>query len=206
MKRIYIHPIPVRVWHWIHAAAIALLVITGFQLRFSDSIHVIDLSTAVTVHNWLGLIVLFDYLLWFIFYVFSGKIKLYFPSMEELKKGIIQQAIFYGYGIFKGASPPYAVSEENKFNPLQKIAYLGIIFIFVPIQILTGVLLWNIEGFKNIVDFLGGVKVIDAIHVLLFFFFAAFLIAHIYLGTLGHTPLAHYKAMITGYEEEPEEH
>jgi thiosulfate reductase cytochrome b subunit len=28
-----------------------------------------------------------------------------------------------------------------------------------------------------------------------------FLIAHVYLTTTGHTPLAHIKAMITGYEE-----
>ena len=30
---------------------------------------------------------------------------------------------------------------------------------------------------------------------------AAFLIAHVYLTTAGHTPMAHIKAMITGWEE-----
>jgi len=34
--------------------------------------------------------------------------------------------------------------------------------------------------------------------------FAAFLFVHIYLTTLGRTPLEHIKAMFTGYEEEPE--
>jgi thiosulfate reductase cytochrome b subunit len=29
----------------------------------------------------------------------------------------------------------------------------------------------------------------------------AFLIIHVYLATAGHTPLAHIKAMITGWEE-----
>ena len=29
----------------------------------------------------------------------------------------------------------------------------------------------------------------------------AFFIAHVYLATAGHTPLAHIKAMITGWEE-----
>jgi thiosulfate reductase cytochrome b subunit len=28
-----------------------------------------------------------------------------------------------------------------------------------------------------------------------------FVIAHVYLGTAGHTPTAHFKAMVTGYEE-----
>jgi hypothetical protein len=37
--------------------------------------------------------------------------------------------------------------------------------------------------------------------VLIFIFFAFYLPAHIYLGTLGRTPVTHYKAMVTGYEE-----
>jgi len=37
--------------------------------------------------------------------------------------------------------------------------------------------------------------------VLLFFFFTAFIFVHAYLATRGHTPMAHFKAMFTGYEE-----
>jgi thiosulfate reductase cytochrome b subunit len=33
------------------------------------------------------------------------------------------------------------------------------------------------------------------------FMMLLFLIAHVYLTTTGHTPLAHIKAMITGWEE-----
>jgi hypothetical protein len=32
----------------------------------------------------------------------------------------------------------------------------------------------------------------------------AFLIGHFYLSTTGHTPLAHIKAMITGWEDQDE--
>jgi thiosulfate reductase cytochrome b subunit len=37
--------------------------------------------------------------------------------------------------------------------------------------------------------------------VLLFIVFSGFIIVHVYLASLGHTPSAHFKAMITGYEE-----
>jgi thiosulfate reductase cytochrome b subunit len=40
---------------------------------------------------------------------------------------------------------------------------------------------------------------------MLFFFFTAFIFVHAYLATLGHTPLAHFKAMFTGFEEMHEE-
>ncbi len=44
-------------------------------------------------------------------------------------------------------------------------------------------------------------RVIDTVHVLIFIFFVFFVIIHVYLGTLGHTRTAHFKAMLTGYEE-----
>jgi hypothetical protein len=35
--------------------------------------------------------------------------------------------------------------------------------------------------------------------------FSGFIIVHVYLASLGHTPTAHFKAMITGYEEVEDE-
>ena len=73
--------------------------------------------------------------------------------------------------------------------------------IVVPIQLLTGILLWNIEGFEKWINMLGGVRVVDTIHVLVFIFFVSFIFIHAYMGALGHTPSAHFKEMITGYED-----
>ncbi len=205
MKRIYLHPLPVRIWHWIHAACITLLVITGVFIRYSEHLGV-SLKTSVKLHNIIGIIVALDFILWFVYYVFTGKIKIYFPTKEEILKQAFRQIKFYSYGIFKGEPNPFHPTPENKFNPLQKTAYLSIMLLLLPLQILTGFLLLYPDEFQEIIDFFGGIRVIDTVHVLLFFFFASFIIAHFYLATLGHTPLAHFNAMITGWEEEPEEH
>jgi thiosulfate reductase cytochrome b subunit len=66
--------------------------------------------------------------------------------------------------------------------------------------------LWDVQRFAGVVLPMGGVRVADTVHMLLFIFFAAFVPVHAYLATLGHTPLAHFKAMFTGYEDEPETH
>jgi len=71
-------------------------------------------------------------------------------------------------------------------------------------QFISGLLLWDVQRFSGTVEALGGVRTVDTIHVLFFIFFSAFLPVHIYLATLGHTPMAHIKAMFTGYEEELE--
>ncbi|MEK7196199.1 MAG: cytochrome b/b6 domain-containing protein, partial [Nitrospirota bacterium] len=36
MKKIYLHPLPVRVWHWINALSFLLLIVTGLQIRYRD--------------------------------------------------------------------------------------------------------------------------------------------------------------------------
>lgn len=201
-SRMYIHPAPVRIWHWVNAAGIVILLLTGLQIRYPEQVNLLSLQKAISLHNYTGFVVLADYLLWLAYYFSTGKIKTYLPDLRTLHTHAIKQIRFYGYGIFKGEPNPFTISPENKFNPLQQTAYLQLMFIFLPAQIISGVFLWQVKIFGDYISLLGGIKIVDTIHVLLFFVFASFLMVHCYLATLGHTPLAHYKAMFTGYEEQ----
>ncbi len=200
-KLIYIHPAPVRIWHWVHAAGIVALVLTGFQIRFAEVLGIMPLSSAITLHNFVGFCVIADYFIWLGYYLITGNIKIYFPDLRTFLPMAIRQAKFYGFGIFKGDPNPHEMTPENKFNAMQQKAYVMLMFVALPAQMMSGVFLWRVKGYADYVHLLGGIKIIDTVHVLLFFFFASFLVAHAYLATLGHTPLAHFKAMITGYEE-----
>jgi len=71
----------------------------------------------------------------------------------------------------------------------------------VPVQFYTGLLLWDLNRFAGTVDFLGGVRVVDTIHVALFIVFTGFICVHVYLATLGKNASEHIKGMLTGYEE-----
>jgi len=81
------------------------------------------------------------------------------------------------------------------------MSYQIIMLLLVPIQFITGILLWDVQRYSATVEFFGGVRVVDTVHVLIFIVFAAFIFIHPYLATLGRTPTAHIKAMFTGYEE-----
>ena len=76
----------------------------------------------------------------------------------------------------------------------------------IPVQIITGLFLWDPNLFGPVVNLIGGIQIADTIHILLWIFFSAFIIVHFYLATLGHTDLGHIIAMFSGYEEEHEEH
>ncbi|GAJ03515.1 unnamed protein product, partial [marine sediment metagenome] len=64
-EKMYLHPITERIWHWIHAILIILLIISGIQIHWPDTINIFgNYSTAVTVHEWSGIFVICDFLLW----------------------------------------------------------------------------------------------------------------------------------------------
>ena len=207
MQRIYVHPLPVRIWHWINALGFVALILTGVQIRYVDLFDVMSFKNAVQLHNWIGFVLIGNFFVWFFFYLFSDKIKVYHPELSPLKhfRGSLRQLQYYGYGIFRGDPNPHHVSAYDKFNPLQSMAYQIIMLLLVPLQFVSGVLLWDLKHFSGAVEFFGGVRVVDTVHVLLFIFFTGFVLVHPYLASLAHTPLAHFTAMITGYEEVEEE-
>ena len=207
MKMIYIHPLPVRIWHWVNAFGFLFMIVTGLQLRYPEIFSLMSFRGAVEFHNTAGFILIANYFLWLGFYLFSDRIKIYHPELNPRKHfdDSIRQVLFYGRGIFIGEPNPHHGGPYNKFNPMQKMAYQVIMMIVVPIQFATGLLLWDLSRFGGVVALLGGVRVVDTVHVLCFIFFSSFIISHFYLATLGHTPTAHFKAMFTGYEEMEEE-
>jgi thiosulfate reductase cytochrome b subunit len=207
MPKIYVHPLPVRIWHWVNALGFLLLILTGVQIRYVDVVGLMSFRAAVSLHNWIGLVLIGNFFIWLLFYLLTDKIKVYHPELSPVKhfRASFRQMYYYGYGIFKGEPNPHHLSAYHKFNALQSMAYQIIMLWLVPLQFVTGLLLWDLQRFGGIVDFFGGVRVVATVHVLLFIFFTAFILVHPYLASLGHSPLAHFKAMVTGYEEVEEE-
>ena len=207
MKKTYVHPLPVRIWHWINALGFILLIVTGLQIRYTDILSLMSFESAVRLHNWLGFALMANYLIWLLFYLLTDKVSVYHPELDPKKyfRDMLKQIRYYSYGIFRGHPNPHRVRPYAKFNPLQKVMYQIVMLIIVPIQFGTGLLLWDVDRFYSWVEALGGVRVVSTVHVLVFIFFASFILIHVYLGSLGHTASAHFKAMVTGYEEEMEE-
>ena len=203
MQKIYVHPLPVRIWHWINAFGFVAMILTGIQIRYVGLINLMSFKSAVVLHNWIGFVLIGNFFVWFFFYLFSDKIKVYHPELSPMKhfRDSFRQLKYYGYGIFRGDPNPHHVSVYRKFNAMQSMAYQVIMLLLVPVQFFTGVLLWDVMRFSGIVELFGGVRVVDTVHVLIFIFFTGYILIHPYLASLGRTPMAHFKAMFSGYEE-----
>ncbi len=120
--------------------------------------------------------------------------------------GSFRQVYYYAFGIFRGDPNPF---HADHLPQVQSAAEHDLPdhhdAAVCPLQIYTGILLWDVKRFSAQVDFFGGVRVIDTVHVLIFIVFVFYILVHVYLGTLGHTRTAHFKAMMTGYEDVEDE-
>jgi thiosulfate reductase cytochrome b subunit len=85
---------------------------------------------------------------------------------------------------------------------MQKLAYFSMMVIVTPIIVITGILFSDILYFHDYIEAIGGLRMLDAIHVVAAYLFLLYLLVHLYMATMGHSIFAHFRAMITGYEEE----
>jgi thiosulfate reductase cytochrome b subunit len=203
-KMVYLQPIPVRIWHWLNALGIVTLCISGAQIRFPEYITVLgSYRSAILLHNTAGIVVALSFSIWFIYYklVANSLDDIYIPKGSDLTTGLFRQAVFYFFAYFFGVPNPHHATPENKFNPLQKSAYLAVMFVMMPFVSLTGILLMNMGPMRELVLLTGGLRILDTTHFLLACSLVAFLFTHVYLATLGKTPLAYFKPMWTGWEK-----
>jgi len=205
MKRIHLHPLPLRIWHWANALMVLLLLITGIKLRMPGVAALPVNHPALLVHRYTGWAMAISSLFWFVYSLMSGNLSRHYMIRRGDLKGTFRQMKFYLFSIFKGEENPFRASPDEKFNPLQKLAYGTIMCFLTPIIVVTGFLFSDILFFRKYVLLLNAMKALDAIHVIVAYLFTLYLIVHIYMATLGRKASSHIKAMVVGYEEEPDE-
>lgn len=205
MKQVYFYKLYERLWHWIQALAILGLLSTGLTIHF-PSLCQLGFVHAVTIHNLLGFILVGNAFLALFYHLTTGQIRQYLPQPRDFTTQAVQQATYYLRGIFRNEPHPFQRSPLARLNPLQQITYLAILNLLLPLQVLTGLALWGAQRWPGVIDALGGLPILAALHTLIAWLFAAFLIGHIYLTTTGPTPLSNLRAMIVGWDRIEENH
>jgi thiosulfate reductase cytochrome b subunit len=201
--KLYLYPVWLRIWHGINALSIILLIITGISMQYSNLDYaLVEFDTAVFVHNLFGVITAFNYLVFLVANIFTGNGKAYRIQIKGLISRLMVQSDYYLRGYFKGENKPFPISKENKFNPLQRIAYLSAMYLFVPGVIITGIALLYPEIIIENVLKTSGIKLTAIFHASLGFLISVFLIIHLYVASVGKNPLRNYKSIISGYHED----
>ena len=194
-ERIYIFKRFERFWHWSQAALILFMLLTGFEVH--GLYTVFGFKTAVEYHTVAAWTLVGLWIFAIFWHLTTGEWKQYIPTVEKVDA----MMKYYLTGIFTDAPHPVKTTRLKKHNPLQRLAYLFVLLMISPLIWITG---WFYLFYSSWAEW--GVswlnlEYVSFFHVLAAYMMLMFVIAHIYLGTAGHTPTAHFKAMISGYEE-----
>lgn len=198
-EKIYFYPLWLRIWHGFNALGIIILIITGLSMQSSDETMAIGFNRSVGLHNIAGVIVTLSYLCFFIGNIATGNGRFYLLKLKGFFKRLIKQSIYYTWGMFHAMDYPFPLSEKRKFNPLQQTIYVVVMYLVVPTVIITGIALLFPEIIIKDLYGLSGVFVTAIIHSAMGFFISIFLIIHLYVASIGKSPLENFKSMISGW-------
>jgi len=201
--RIYLLPVWLRVWHWTNATLMIVLAVTGASLHFAGSGPLlVPFSLAAKIHDVAGVGLLVAYGFFVLANIVSGNWWQYVPKPPGVLARCWRQAVFYGWGIFKGEPHPYPPTVEANFNALQAVVYWVIMYLVVPTVVFTGLLFLFPDLAPAKIFGLDGLLPIAMVHYLAGVVVILFMLAHIYLGTTGVRVTSLFKMMITGWHEE----
>jgi thiosulfate reductase cytochrome b subunit len=190
-----IHPVWVRVTHWLNAVAILIMIGSGWQIYDASPLFDFVFPHSITLGNWLG-----GGLLW------------HFAAMWLLMaNGLVYLTLGFATGRFRRKLVPIyprdvlhdllaalrgklAHDDLSVYNAVQKLLYAGVIATGVVI-VLSGLSIWKPVQFHYLTSFFGGYDTARYVHFAAMSAIVAFLVVHVALAVLVPKSL---RAMVIG--------
>ena len=190
-----IHPVWVRVTHWINALAMLMMIGSGWQIYNASPLFGFTFPTQIALGNWL-----------------AGALLWHFAAMWLL---VINGVVYVALGILTGRfrrklfpiSPRevwrdflaalrgrLAHDDLTVYNAVQRLLYVGILLTGVVI-VLSGLSIWKPVQFQALTAFFGGYNTARYVHFAAMTAIVAFLVVHVTLAILVPKSL---RAMIIG--------
>lgn len=204
-KKLYLYPLWLRIWHHVNALLMIVLITTGLSMQYSDPAYpLIRFDYAVSYHNIAGVGLTLSYIIFLVGVLFTSIGRYYVVKTEGLLTSFARQLKYYLFGIFRGETSPFKVTEKQKFNPIQLITYNLIMHAIIPVTFITGWALIYPETIVLNVFGYSGIMLTSLVHSIAGFFISIFLIIHLYVITIGPSTITNLKSILYGYHEEHE--
>jgi thiosulfate reductase cytochrome b subunit len=193
--RTLIHPLWVRVTHWVNAVAMAVMIGSGWEIYNASPLFPFAFPPAITLGGWL-----------------AGALLWHFAAMWVLAvNGLAYVALGIATGRFQRMLVPIRPSEVladakaalarklsyedlSIYNAVQKLLYLGVILVGV-VLVLSGLAIWKPVQLQELAAVFGGYTAARYVHFFAMAATVAFLVIHVIMSFLVPKSL---RAMIIG--------
>ncbi|MDP9919549.1 thiosulfate reductase cytochrome b subunit [Variovorax boronicumulans] len=179
-----IHPLWMRVTHWLNALAVLVLVTSGWRIYNAAPFFAFRFPASITLGGWLGGALQWHFAaMWLL--VFNGLVYL----VLNLASGRFARKFFplTPAGLWRDARAALggrlSHADPRHYNHVQKLAYLFVIVDLVAI-VLSGLVLWKSVQFPLLRELLGGYEAARRIHFVAMAALVAFVAVHLVMVAL----------------------
>ena len=179
-----IHPVWLRVMHWLNALAVVVLMMSGWQIYNATAFLGFAIPKGITLGGWLGGAIQWHFaamwvlgingLLYLALNLATGRLlRKFFPLSPKTLIADVRAAL-------KGK---LAHADPQHYNMVQRLAYLFVMLDSV-LLVLSGLVLWKSVQFPLLRELLGGYEGSRLVHFFAMAALAAFVAVHLVMVAL----------------------
>ncbi|QIB08670.1 cytochrome b/b6 domain-containing protein [Pseudomonas fluorescens] len=194
MRQKKLHPWPVRLTHWLNAACMACMFMSGWAIYNASPLFGFRFPAAVTVGGWLGGALAWHFAFMWLLLINGSIYLLYGFASRHFKRELLPIGLAALKHDLTDALRLRLVHEKGVYNAVQRLMYWMVLAAGVLV-VISGVAIWKPIQLQELVALLGGYDVARYVHFGAMAMIAAFVVIHLSLVILVPKTLL---PMITG--------
>ncbi|THF29694.1 cytochrome b/b6 domain-containing protein [Pseudomonas atacamensis] len=200
MRQKKLHPWPVRLTHWLNAACMVCMFMSGWAIYNASPLFGFRFAAALTVGGWLGGALAWHFAFMWLLLINGAIYVLYGLASRHFKRELLPIGIAALKHDLTDALRFRLVHEKGVYNAVQRLMYWIVLAAGVLI-VISGVAIWKPVQLQELVALLGGYDVARYVHFAAMAMIAAFVVIHLVLVILVPKTLL---PMITGGVRTPD--
>jgi thiosulfate reductase cytochrome b subunit len=195
-KERLLHPLPLRVMHWINAIAIFIMIGSGWRIYNDDVLFAwLHFPDFLVIGKWAQYGLQWHFFGMWIFVINGLAYLTYGIATGRFQRKLFPISLRETLATV-GEALRFRLSHDDlkHYNAVQKILYLGIILVGI-VTVLSGLSLWKPVQFSELAGLFGSFQTIRLVHFLCMAAIVGFLLVHVTLALLVPQSLV---AMVTG--------
>ena len=200
MRQKKLHPWPVRLTHWLNAACMVCMFMSGWAIYNASPLFSFRFPVSLTVGGWLGGALAWHFAFMWLLLINGAIYVLYGFVSRHFKRELLPIGIAALKHDLTDALRFRLVHEKGVYNAVQRLMYWIVLAAGVLI-VISGVAIWKPVQLQELVALLGGYDVARYVHFAAMAMIAAFVVIHLVLVILVPKTLV---PMITGGVRTPD--
>lgn len=200
MRQKKLHSWPVRLTHWLNAACMVCMFMSGWAIYNASPLFSFRFPVSLTVGGWLGGALAWHFAFMWLLLINGAIYVLYGLASRHFKRELLPIGIAALKHDLTDALRFRLVHEKGVYNAVQRLMYWIVLAAGVLI-VISGVAIWKPVQLQELVALLGGYDVARYVHFAAMAMIAAFVVIHLVLVILVPKTLL---PMITGGVRTPD--